>query len=87
MTITETINLVDYIPTELRSLDDPQSDIPRIAKDDKLVKAIEAAVKSIPTRHYVHCGDSRTFDIALPESIHLVLTSPPYWLLQRAFIG
>jgi hypothetical protein len=38
-----------YLPESVASLDNPQTDIPRIAKDKKLLKQIESAVQQIPT--------------------------------------
>ena len=31
----------------------------------------------------IHCGDSRQLDWITNESIHLILTSPPYWTLKE----
>ena len=43
---------------------------------------IRAAVAQVPTRHRLLLGDARR--AALPaESVHLVLTSPPYWTLKE----
>jgi modification methylase len=71
-----------YLPDELRSLSDPQTDLPRIAKDRRLTAQIESAVREIPTEHDLRLGDARSFEVA-PESVHLVLTSPPYWTLKE----
>ena len=44
--------------------------------------AIRAAVGQVPTRHQLLLGDAR--HASLPaESVHLVLTSPPYWTLKE----
>lgn len=36
-----------------------------------------------PTRHSLHHADSRDLSFIPSESIHLVVTSPPYWTLKR----
>lgn len=36
-----------------------------------------------PTRHRLHLGDARELDWVPDESIHLVVTSPPYWTLKK----
>jgi len=36
-----------------------------------------------PTRHLLHVGEARTLDRIVGESVHLILTSPPYWTLKR----
>ncbi len=34
------------------------------------------------TRHKIYIGDSRQMKEALDESVHLIITSPPYWQLK-----
>jgi modification methylase len=36
-----------------------------------------------PTKHLLHVGDARMLDWIPGESVHLILTSPPYWTLKR----
>lgn len=36
-----------------------------------------------PTVHRLFCGDARELDWLAPESVHLVVTSPPYWTLKK----
>ena len=76
------IDLAAFVPTELRGMDGPQTAIPRIAKDRRLLRQILEAVQQVPTRHEVCFGDARTAKLE-PESVHLVLTSPPYWTLKE----
>lgn len=79
-----TLNLAEYLPTEIGRLENPQTDIPRIAKDKHLVKLIADAVRRIPTKHKLNLGDARRDMDSLPEaSVHLVVTSPPYWTLKE----
>ena len=40
-------------------------------------------IKSIETTHHLINGDARTLDFIKDESVHLVITSPPYWKLKR----
>jgi modification methylase len=42
-----------------------------------------AAVRARETSLTLHCGDSRKLDWIADESVHLVLTSPPYWTLKE----
>ena len=74
--------LADLIPSELRELDDPQRDLPRIAKDRRLIQLIEDAIGRVSSRHALHRADARYFQFA-PESVHLIVTSPPYWTLKE----
>src|SRR5713226_5460440 len=73
---------LDFVPPELLPIKDVQKDIPRIAKDPKAVERIERAVQSVPTKHKIYLGDAREMVNIGSESVHLILTSPPYWTLK-----
>ncbi len=81
--ISKSKSLAAFVPKELRNLDNPQTDIPRLAKNEQSVKDIEQAVRTIPTKHGLFMGDARDMSNLVPESVHLVLTSPPYWTLKE----
>lgn len=72
-----------YLPGSVANLKDPQTEIPRIAKNKRLLKQIEAAVQQIPTSHRLVQGDARELTFLEDKSIHLVVTSPPYWILKK----
>ncbi len=76
-------DLTDYVPRSLRSLENPQTSIPLIAKDLRLMGLIDDAVRSIPTTHRLFHLDARLLDDLEAGSVHLVLTSPPYWILKK----
>ncbi len=44
---------------------------------------IEVAVQRIPTAHRLVLGDARRLSFIAAESVHLVVTSPPYWTLKQ----
>jgi DNA modification methylase len=77
------VDLTEFVPPEVYPLNNPQTDIPRIAKDKKLIQLIEEAVQKIPTTHSLNLGDARCMTELAPKSLHLVLTSPPYWTLKE----
>ncbi len=73
-----------FVPDELRDLSDPQTALPQIAKEKRLTALIEAAISRVPTSHDLYLADSRRQMQAIPEdSVHLVVTSPPYWTLKE----
>ncbi|WP_133511436.1 DNA-methyltransferase [Candidatus Thiosymbion oneisti] len=72
-----------FLPDELTDLENPQTDIPRIAKDESLLNKIEFAIQQIPTHHDLFQADSRGLSFIPDESVHLVVTSPPYWTLKK----
>ncbi len=77
------LDVTEYVPKEILPVANPQTDLPRIAKDERLVRLIDSAVQRIPTCHNLLLGDARRMEILRPESVHLVLTSPPYWTLKE----
>jgi DNA modification methylase len=76
-------DLREWVPKELRSLANPQTAIPAIAKDTRLMRLIDNAIRSIPTTHRLLLRDARSLGDLSPNSVHLVLTSPPYWTLKE----
>lgn len=70
------------LPTELTDLAKIQTEIPRIAKNNTVITKIMDAVKQIPTTHDLIIGDARNLSFLPDNSIHLIVTSPPYWTLK-----
>ena len=80
--MTSASPLESFVPSAFRDLADPARSLPRLAKDPSAVEQIEAALRGVPTKHEVVLGDARI--VELPKrSVHLVLTSPPYWTLKE----
>ena len=80
--MTSASPLESFVPSAFRNLADPARSLPRLAKDPSAVEQIEAALRGVPTKHEVVLGDARI--VELPKrSVHLVLTSPPYWTLKE----
>jgi DNA modification methylase len=72
----------DWLPSEIGPITDHQTALPRIAKDPRAIAAIESQLSQIPTTHDIYRQDSRRVDFLAPNSVHLVVTSPPYWTLK-----
>jgi DNA modification methylase len=72
----------DWLPKRLGKISDHQTALPRIAKDKELIRQIEHLLPRIPTQHDLFNADARALDFLPPNSVHLVLTSPPYWTLK-----
>lgn len=76
------MDLTPYLPDEVAALPQTQSTIPAIARDDRLMDAIGRAARLVPTRHELILGDARSLEQTGGGTVHLVLTSPPYWSLK-----
>ncbi|MCI0631909.1 MAG: site-specific DNA-methyltransferase [Phycisphaerales bacterium] len=57
--------------------------IPTLAQDKRTIARIEHAVQLLRTTHELILGDSRRLEQLQENSVHLVVTSPPYWTLKR----
>lgn len=75
------VNIEQLVPSI--DLSNMQKAIPAIAKDPDACRSIRQVVGSLPSRHLLICDDSRDLARVLDESVHLVLTSPPYWTLKE----
>lgn len=75
-------HLAAILPPELQKFQGDQKDIPKIAKDPALLAHIAHTVQQVLTRHDWYLHDARDMSQLHPESVHLVLTSPPYWTLK-----
>lgn len=73
----------DWLPSDLGDLSDHQTALPRIAKNKLLIREIERRLRRVPTGHKLYNADSRQLEFVDDNSVHLVITSPPYWTLKE----
>ncbi|MBI4583982.1 MAG: site-specific DNA-methyltransferase [Planctomycetes bacterium] len=71
------------LPPGFINLQKHQTELPRIAKDPKLISQIEMMLRSVETRHRLYRHDARDLDYIPDGSVHLIVTSPPYWTLKE----
>jgi DNA modification methylase len=69
----------------MESFSSPELDkqIPKIAKDAKELEKIKQEVSDRKTWHSLLVGDSQDLSVIPDNSVHLALTSPPYWNLKE----
>lgn len=80
---TPTKVLDECLPSSIRDLELTQSLIPSLAKSPTEITAIDNALRQVPTKHRLICHDSTQADFLAPNSVHLIVTSPPYWTLKQ----
>ncbi len=73
----------ELLPKEIGRIVNHQTDLPRIARDPRLMSAVELALQQVPTHHELRLHDARDMTFLEPASVHLVVTSPPYWTLKE----
>lgn len=71
------------LPPEFLDLGHEQTDIPQLAKDEGFLQLAQEHACAHPTRHYLLNGDARKLEGVQANSVHLIVTSPPYWTLKR----
>jgi modification methylase len=57
--------------------------IPHLAKDEIELEKIRQDVASLHSQQKIYITDSRDLSMIPDDSVHLVLTSPPYWNLKE----
>lgn len=75
--------LEDLLPFNPLAYGNQQTALPAIAKDRGLIAQIEGVIQQVPTTHTLHNVDARRLGFLKPNSVHLVVTSPPYWTLKE----
>jgi DNA modification methylase len=59
-----------------------QTALPAIARDPEITQVVESVAGRLATSHQLSCGDARRMKHVPDASVHLVVTSPPYWTLK-----
>ena len=75
--------LKQYATNGIQRIGHDQKAIPALAKDGKLLREIESLLPALPTFHEFHRADSTEVEFLTSNSVHLVVTSPPYWTLKK----
>ena len=78
-----TADLERVLPEWTGSLGDLQTAIPELAKDSERLAELDCVVGEIETLHRSIQGDARELVGLDDNSVHLILTSPPYWTLKK----
>src|SRR5258708_932735 len=78
-----TFDPAQFVPSEVGPIRNHQTDLPRIARDGRATAAIEAVLGQVPTAHHIYNADARDLSFLQDKSVHLVVTSPPYWTLKK----
>ena len=72
-----------YLPNCPITSGELKTALPKLAKDRRAIAALREAVRGVPTSHHLNLGDARCMSSVPDDSVHLVLSSPPYWTLKE----
>lgn len=86
--MTESSYLRDHVPESCEDLLDLsdlelKTEIPELARDKGRMGELEQAVKGLPSHHELYHGNARDCSMIDDESVHLAVTSPPYFDLKE----
>ncbi len=72
-----------HLPDLTLSDESLKTTLPGMARDAADSARVAAAVEEVPSDHRILRGDARDLSALADGSVHLVVTSPPYWTLKE----
>lgn len=81
--LKETFEAASKILEELPASDNVEGAVDRMLRANAILRQLPWPKPFDETVHRVRCGDARDLSWLAAESVHLVVTSPPYWTLKR----
>ncbi len=72
-----------HLPDLVLSEESLKTALPGMARDTAHSARVAAAVEDVPSDHRILRGDARDLSALADGSVHLVVTSPPYWTLKE----
>jgi modification methylase len=79
----ETVDAVADVLDNLPAADNEAGAVERMLRANALLRDLPWPAPYNKTTHRLHLGDARDLKWLPPDSIHLVVTSPPYWTLKN----
>ncbi len=72
-----------HLPDLILSDESLKTALPGMARDAAHSARVATAVEEVPSDHRILQGDARNLSALADGSVHLVITSPPYWTLKE----
>ena len=79
----EVYKTVSRLLRDLPQADNAPGAVEEMLRVNSLMRNLPWPVPYDQTRHVLHRGDARSLSWIRDESVHLVMTSPPYWTLKE----
>src|SRR5437016_1160344 len=80
--LRETVDAVTEVLQELPPADNAAGAVQKMLRANAILRNLPWPPPFDETKHRVHEGDARNLSFMPAESVHLVVTSPPYWTLK-----
>ncbi len=81
--VQETANAVSEVLQNLPEADNEPGAVERMLQANGILRNLPWPVPFDRTAHRLHLGDARDLSWQADASVHLVVTSPPYWTLKE----
>jgi len=81
--LRETVDAVSKVLADLPPADNAPGAVEKMLRANAILRNVPWPVPFDQTTHRMHLGDARQMGWLPNESVHLVVTSPPYWTLKE----
>src|SRR5712671_6046948 len=81
--LRETVDAVTEVLQDLPPADNAAGAVQKMLRANAILRNVPWPPPFDETKHRVHEGDARDLSFIPPESVHLIVTSPPYWTLKE----
>ena len=79
----ETVEAVASVLRDLPEADNAAGAVQKMLRANGILRNLPWPEPFDRTTHRMHCGDARDLSWLPNESVHLIVTSPPYWTLKE----
>jgi hypothetical protein len=83
VSLRETFDALGSAMAELPPSDNAEGAVEKMLRANAILRQLPWPSPFDETCHRVRCGDARDMPWLAEESVHLVVTSPPYWTLKH----
>jgi site-specific DNA-methyltransferase (adenine-specific) len=81
--LQETFDAIQEVIQNLPPKDNERGAVEKMLRANAILRNAPWPAPFDETRHVLRLGDARQLDWLAPESVHLIVTSPPYWTLKE----
>src|SRR5438477_7772809 len=81
--LRETVDAVSSVLADLPPADNAAGAVDKMLRANAILRNVPWPPPFDETTHRLHTGDARDLSFIEDQSVHLIVTSPPYWTLKE----
>src|SRR5205085_12588711 len=81
--LRETVDAVSSVLADLPPADNAAGPVDKMLRANAILRNVPWPPPFDETTHRLHTGDARDLSFIEDQSVHLIVTSPPYWTLKE----